>query len=264
MSDPGKHSLKHKNDPYGDIGTGKPDESKAPPPIPAATVVLLRNTVTAADSSTLEVLMLRKTSKISFGGMWVFPGGKIDAADYPAEANAADPSPEQIDTAARNAASRETMEEASLQLAPDEFVEFAHWTPPPTTPKRFATWFFIAAGNQGAIEVDGGEIEDHRWINPAAALTQHAEGKIDLVPPTWVSLYQLSKFSTASEALEHFKGKPMRRYATHLAKRNDGVRVAIWDGDDGYEAWNADATGATHRLTMAEGGFVFEHSAAKY
>ena len=248
-------SEKHKNDPYGEIGSGKPDANAAPPPIPAATVVLLRDIGTPqnGDQTEIEVLMLRKTSKISFGGMWVFPGGKIDAADYP-NAKAPDasetdqPTPEQTDIAARNAASRETMEEANLQLAPTQFIDFAHWTPPPTTPKRFATWFFLAAGNHDAIEVDGGEIDDHRWISPAAALALHTNGEIDLVPPTWVSLYQLSQFTSVAETLEHFKTRTMRRYVTHLAKRSDGVRVAMWDGDAGYDAWNADATGATLSL----------------
>lgn len=257
-------SGKHKNDPYGDIGTGRPDESKAPPAIPAATVLLLRDNA-AGDRSELEVLMLRKTSKISFGGMWVFPGGKIDAADYPAGTNTDAPTSEQTDTAARNAAARETAEEANLRLTPDDFVDFAHWTPPPTTPKRFATWFFVAKGSHGeTIEVDGGEIDDHKWISPAAALAQHAKGEIDLVPPTWVSLYQLSQFKTVAEALESIAQQETRRYATHLSTRSDGIRVAIWEGDDGYESWDADCTGETHRLTMAKGGFIFEHSAVAY
>lgn len=260
MSETGKH----KNDPYGDIGTGRPDENKAPPAIPAATVILLRDNG-AEDHNKLEVLMLRKTSKISFGGMWVFPGGKIDAADYPAGANPDAPTSEQTDAAARNAAARETAEEANLRLTADDFIDFAHWTPPPTTPKRFATWFFVAKGSHGeTIEVDGGEIDDHKWISPAAALAQHAKGDIDLVPPTWVSLYQLTRFKTVAEALAAIAQQETRRYVTHLSKRSDGVRVAIWDGDDGYESWDADSVGETHRLTMAEGGFVFEHSAAAY
>ena len=46
------------------------------PPVAAATVVVLRD---GADG--LETLMLRRNSKISFGGMWVFPGGRVDEAD---------------------------------------------------------------------------------------------------------------------------------------------------------------------------------------
>ena len=250
---------KHKNDPYGDIGTGKPDESSAPPPIPAATVVLLRDEAITSDKgsdSELRVLMLRKTSKISFGGMWVFPGGKLDPADYPTDGD--------VDQAAQNAAARETMEEANLKLQPADFISFSHWTPPPTTPKRFATWFFVARGSNQRIEVDGGEIEDHRWINPRDALDQHARGEIDLVPPTWVSLYHLSKFATTDAACSELGSQQPRRYATHLSKRSDGVRVAMWTGDAGYDAWDADATGATHRLTMQKGGIIFEHSAEAY
>jgi len=261
MSEQSSQPGKHKNDPYGDIGTGKPDESAAPPPIPAATVVLLRDEPTdsvdpSGNQTELRVLMLKKTSKISFGGMWVFPGGKLDQADYPADGD--------IDQAAKNAAVRETMEEANLKLSPEDFISFSHWTPPPTTPKRFSTWFFVARGSTQSIQVDGGEIDDHRWINPAEALALHARGEIDLVPPTWVSLYHLSKFKTTDEACRELSNQQPRRYMTHLSKRADGVRVAMWTGDAGYEAWDADTNGATHRLTMQEGGFIFEHSAEAY
>ena len=44
--------------------------------IPAATVVVLRDAETG-----LEALMLRRNSKIAFGGMWVFPGGRVDEED---------------------------------------------------------------------------------------------------------------------------------------------------------------------------------------
>ena len=47
-----------------------------PEPIPAATVVLVRQ---AGDH--VETLMLHRTSNVAFGGMWVFPGGKIDPED---------------------------------------------------------------------------------------------------------------------------------------------------------------------------------------
>ena len=61
---------KHRNDIYGDNPHG---DSASTPAIPAATVVLLRESETG-----IETLMLHRTSKVSFGGMWVFPGGRID------------------------------------------------------------------------------------------------------------------------------------------------------------------------------------------
>ena len=82
---------KHSSDIYGDNIESREETS---PAIPAATVVLLR------DAPELEVLMLHKTSKIAFGGMWVFPGGRVDPEDHPEDGD--------IDQAARNAAARET------------------------------------------------------------------------------------------------------------------------------------------------------------
>ena len=57
---------KHRNDLYGDPVA----ENETTPAIPAATVVLLKDHETGP-----EVLMLHRTSKVNFGGMWVFPGG---------------------------------------------------------------------------------------------------------------------------------------------------------------------------------------------
>lgn len=248
---------KHRNDIYGDIEKDKADRETAgqdelPAAIPAATVLLLRES-----TGELEVLMLHKNSKIAFGGLWVFPGGKIDEKDFPQDR---DP-----DVAARNAAARETAEEAGINIEPEKFVWFAHWTPPTSTAKRFATWFFVTGSESDhAIQIDGGEIQNHQWINPASALQQHAAGDIDLAPPTWVSLYHLSRFDSMDTAITNFDDLEPRYYQTRVVKNNGGIRVCLWSGDEGYDDWNADLKGATHRLSMLPGGFHFEHSAVDY
>lgn len=242
----------HKNDMYGNIDARSEDEEGVQAPIPAATVVLLRD-----GEQGVEVLMLRKNSKITFGGMWVFPGGKIDADDFQGS--------QDVELAARNAAARESMEEASIALNADEFVQLAHWTPPPGPQKRFATWFFVArVEGDDFIEIDDGEIKDSAWIQPAQALERHAKGEIDLVPPTWVTLYHLSLYAPAESVVAHFREHPHKVYNTRVAKAADGNRVAMWRGDAGYEPWDADVTGERHRLVMAEGGFVFENTVEDY
>ena len=101
---------------------------------PAATVVLIRD---AADGGGLEVLLLRRSKDVKFaGGAWVFPGGRIDAEDYGERL-------EDITQAAYTAAVRETKEEAGLNLDSNQLLYFSHWTAPPQTSKRFATWFFV-------------------------------------------------------------------------------------------------------------------------
>ena len=242
----------HRNDMYGDV-TPKNDETGADPLIPAATVVLLRDT-----SSGVETLMLRKNSKITFGGMWVFPGGRIDPEDYPADGN--------LETAARNAAARETAEEAGIAVTSGAFEWFAHWTPPATGPaKRFATWFFAAkVPRLHEVQIDDGEIKEHTWISPTTALEKHAAGEIDLVPPTWVTLYHLARYQPVQRILDHFHHNEAKVYVTRVAQAGDGNRVAMWQGDAGYEEWQPDAGGHRHRLIMAKEGFIFENSIESY
>ncbi len=245
---------RHKNDAYGDIDARSESDAGVLPPIPAATVVLLRD---GAEGG--EVLMLKKNSKITFGGMWVFPGGKIDPEDYAGLAA------DDHDAAARQAAARECLEESGVVVEPAEFVHFAHWTPPPGPQKRFTTWFFAARLIEAHdVSIDQGEIEDHAWVSPAQALARHKEGEIDLVPPTWVTLYHLSLYAPADAALEHFRSRAPRVYQTRVAKDDAGRRVAMWHGDAGYDGWDATADGARHRLVMAPGGFVFENDAEVY
>ena len=248
-----ENDKQHKNDMYGNIESRREADEGVAPPIPSATVVLLRDA-----EEGVEVLMLKKNSKITFGGMWVFPGGKIDAADQePGEV------PE---LGARKAAVREAQEEANIVLDAEAFHYFSHWTPPPGPQKRFTTWFFAANANGAdhVVEIDDGEIKAHAWLNPANALVRHAKGEIDIVPPTWVSLYHLSQHTTVSNFFAHLQNRPVHNYSTRVVKGSNEVRVAMWTGDAGYESWDADVAGERHRLIMGEGGFEFENSVVDY
>ncbi len=85
----------------------------------AATVMIVR------DSPQFEVLMVQRASRAAFGASaWVFPGGRVDAADASSEVLA---SPSDVDVevaggkggvAWQTAAVRETLEEAGMLLAP--------------------------------------------------------------------------------------------------------------------------------------------------
>ena len=246
-TEPGADAARHKNDIYGDDLKA---QGEAAPAIPAATVILLR------DDPDPRVLMLHKTSKIAFGGMWVFPGGRIDAEDHPEDGD--------LDVAARNAAARETMEEAGIESTPDDFIWFSHWTPPAITPKRFATWFFAAEATGHDVVIDGGEIQDHEWLSPARALERHAAGEIDLAPPTWITLYQLSLYGTTADILTRLRTVEPKVYETKIGKDPEGVRVAMWAGDAGYPSGDGTVPGERHRLVMKPDGFVFENTVERY
>ena len=223
-----------------------PEDAAAVPPIPAATVVLVRDAPAG-----LETLMLHRNSKLAFGGMWVFPGGRVDPEDG---AGARD---EQ--EAARRAAVREAFEEAGLRCDPPSLVPFSHWVPPPIAPKRYATWFFIAPAPTGAVTVDGGEIHDSAWMRPSDALARRDEGEIELAPPTWMTLRQLADVADVAAAVAVARERAPTFYVTHMGRSTDGM-VAMWAGDAGYESGDADAPGPRHRLHNGAGAWELERT----
>src|SRR3954454_19120108 len=98
-------------------------------PRQAASVILLRG-----GGEQLEVLLVQRTPKARFmGGVWVFPGGAVDAEEGDG------------DGAHRLAAVRELAEEAAIQLAdPAALVKFSRWITPAQVEIRFDTHFFLA------------------------------------------------------------------------------------------------------------------------
>ena len=218
--------------------------------IPAATVVLLRDEV---GGDGFEALMLRKNRGQAFGGMWVFPGGKVEPDDGPAGG------PEE--EIARHAAIREAAEETGVVLDDAELVPLAHWVPPEDAPKRFSTWFFVAALPEGAAEVvvDGGEIGDHVWTTPQAALDRHAAREVELAPPTWITLWRLAQATSADGVLEAARTGEVARHFTRVVF-DDDVLVTLWEPDAAYRSGDLAAPGARNRLRMTDGGWTYELS----
>ena len=137
--------------------------------------------------------MLHRDANLSFaGGAWVFPGGRVDPDDYPPGVERASADDDAKLVAARNAAAREALEEAGLEVDASALVWFAHWTPEASVPRRFATWFFVARAPEGAVTIDDGEIRAHEWVAPAEVLRRHDAGEISLFPPTWMTLRLLA------------------------------------------------------------------------
>ncbi len=211
-----------------------------------ATVVPLRDGPTG-----LETLMLRKNSALAFGGMWVFPGGRVDDADGPGDEL----------TVARRAAVREAHEEAAIVMDADDLVAFSHWTPPAGAPRRFLTWFFLAPLRDAVeVEIDRGEMQDHGWFSPAEVIARRDQGEYELAPPTWMTLRRLSSSRDVDEALAEARGREPERFATRVSAV-DGVVTCMWAGDAGYPASDALQPGPRHRLVMAPGGWRYEKSA---
>ena len=218
------------------------------PAVPAATVILVRD-----EPGGIATLMLRRSAHGAFGGMWVFPGGRVDEDDRRPD----DPDDE---VPARRAAVREAVEECALLLETHELTPFSRWLPPPETPKRFDTWFFVARASDGEVVVDGHEIHEHAWLPPAEVLDRRHRGELDLAPPTFVTLTDLAQSSSVEDVVERAaRRRPVPLFSSRWANDDQG-QVLLWHGDAGYEAADASTSGPRHRLWMRDSGWVYERT----
>ncbi len=191
----------------------------ATPPRQAATVILLRG-----GAESLEVLLVRRTPEARFmGGVWVFPGGAVDAGEG------------RGDEAHRAAAIRELREEAAIAIEdPGALVKFSRWITPAEVRIRFDTHFFLAPLPPGQEpRIDGEECVDLRWFTPAAALDAHSREEIVLVFPTIKHLEQLSGFSSVGELLAYARERDVRPIQPKVIVEGEVARVLL-PGEPGY------------------------------
>ena len=197
------------------------DYNPGPPTRPrqAATVILLRG-----GQEELEVLLVRRTPKARFmGGVWVFPGGAVDAEEGDG------------DEAHRAAAVRELREEAAIELAePAELIEFSRWITPAAVQIRFDTYFFLACLPAGQEpRVDGEECIDLGWFAPDDALEAHHAGDLPLVFPTIKHLEQLSGFASVDELLAYARGREVQPVEPRVVLEGEVARILL-PGEPGY------------------------------
>jgi 8-oxo-dGTP pyrophosphatase MutT (NUDIX family) len=202
------------------VGPGE-DYNPGPATAPrqAATVILLRG-----GGEQLEVLLVKRTPEARFmGGVWVFPGGAVDAGEGSG------------DEAHRAAAVRELREEAAIELDDAaSLVKFSRWITPAEVSIRFDTHFFLAPLPPGQEpRVDGEECVDLGWFTPASALDAHRAGDIMLVFPTIKHLEQLSEFGSSDAVLAYARGRDVQPVQPKVLLEGEVARVLL-PGEPGY------------------------------
>lgn len=226
-----------------------------PPPIPAATLVLMR----PSPAGPPQLLMMERTRSMAFAaGALVFPGGRIDPDDH----LLAERIGRGIEhAAARIAAIRETIEETGLAPAVSPSPEaavvnqlrqeleeetpfstlveafglnldlgaltpFARWCPTFREARRFDAMFFVAEAPAGAAEASAAEAEAVRtlWNTAREVLEEADSGRARIIFPTRRNLERLARFASIGEARADAE-----RYAVQ--------KIVPWIEERGGERW---------------------------
>ncbi len=238
--------------------------------IAAATIIIFRNCPEGGDP---QVLMTVRSRSMAFaGGMAVFPGGRVDDADYALGEKVAAQAGLSADEAAHQiAAVRETLEETGLalglkgdldgqraadarkmleekgalspvidafdwQLDLDQIVPFARWFPQnEKLPRVYDTRFYLANLGTGEVEVSPDNSETTRlfWTSAQGALDMAQAGEIKLIFPTRRNLERLALFRSFAEARAQAEAIPVKTIIPKIDDSSGKPMLTIME-DAGY------------------------------
>lgn len=124
------------------------------------------------------------------------------------------------------------LEANGIRLAADRLVRFARWITPDMMPKRFDTWFFIAAAPEGQLGAhDGYESVDSVWVTPEQAIAEPERWTV--IFPTRMNLLKLGKSASAEAAIAAAASTPVVTVTPWVEPREGGAVLRI-QPDAGY------------------------------
>ncbi|MBJ6121560.1 NUDIX hydrolase [Sphingomonas mollis] len=233
-----------------------------PDPIPAATLIILRDS--PSPGSPPELLMVKRAETMAFaGGAWVFPGGRVDPGD---RALAVGLEAADVDgIAARIAAIRETLEEVGLAIGidpppgdatiaamrtalhdgetigavladhgltihPDLLVPYGRWRPSHQTTRVFDARFYVTSlpAEAPAATVDSTENVALAWRDAEAMLAT-----ADVIFPTRRTLERLAQFSSVASIVRDAAAYPVQTIVP-WSEHRDGVEHICIPAGLGY------------------------------
>lgn len=212
------------------------------------------------DASPFEMLMVRRHHGMAFmGGSYVFPGGGVDAADWPAPGAVLAPAvftdlTDRDEAAHRAAAVRELQEEVSVVVSAADLHPFAHWVTPEVEHRRYDTRFFLArmpAGQQA--KHDEREATALDWLSPAEAIARFERRELLLPPPTWTTIREIARYPSVDALLVWARARKIVRVMPGFVQ-DAGTTVLTLPGDPLMPAIPGWEVPEETRFVLQEGG----------
>ncbi|MEV0602146.1 NUDIX hydrolase [Streptomyces sp. NPDC050315] len=126
------------------------------------------------------------------------------------------------------------LDRRGLVLRSDLLGAWARWITPEFEPRRYDTWFFVAALPEGQRTRNASTEADRTvWTRPAEAAAGYDRGELLMMPPTIATLRTLEPYESASEALA---ASVRQDLAPVLARAElmEGRIVLSWPGHEEF------------------------------
>jgi 8-oxo-dGTP pyrophosphatase MutT (NUDIX family) len=126
------------------------------------------------------------------------------------------------------------LDRRGLVLRSDLLGAWARWITPEFEPRRYDTWFFVAALPEGQRTRNASSEADRTvWIRPEEAAAGYDKGELLMMPPTIATLRTLAAYGTAAQALAAAPGRDLTPVLAR-ARLVDGEVVLSWPGHDEF------------------------------
>ncbi|WP_329119398.1 NUDIX hydrolase [Streptomyces sp. NBC_01465] len=131
---------------------------------------------------------------------------------------------------ARDLSFADFLDRRELVLRSDLLGAWARWITPEFEPKRYDTWFFVAALPPGQRTRNASTEADRTvWTRPAEAAEGYDKGELLMMPPTVATLRALQPYATAADALAGAAEQDMTPVLARASFEN-GQLTLSWPG----------------------------------
>ncbi|MBP2404203.1 NUDIX hydrolase [Streptomyces syringium] len=126
------------------------------------------------------------------------------------------------------------LDRRGLVLRSDLLGGWARWITPEFEPRRYDTWFFVAALPEGQRTRNASTEADHTvWAAPADAAAGYDRGELLMMPPTISTLRALLPYGTVAEVLAAAREADLTPVLAQ-ARLVAGEIVLSWPGHDEF------------------------------
>ncbi|MFG2181086.1 NUDIX hydrolase [Streptomyces abikoensis] len=126
------------------------------------------------------------------------------------------------------------LERRGLVLRSDLLGAWAHWITPEFEPRRYDTWFFVAALPEGQRTRNASTEADRTvWTAPAEAAAGYDRGELMMMPPTISTLRSLSPYGTVDEVLAASGDRDLTPVLARARLVGEEI-VLSWPGHDEF------------------------------
>jgi 8-oxo-dGTP pyrophosphatase MutT (NUDIX family) len=151
--------------------------------------------------------------------------GDITGADWEADRQA---------LVGRELSFAEFLDRRGLVLRSDLLGAWARWITPEFEPRRYDTWFFVAALPEGQRTRNASTEADRTvWIAPGEAADGYDRGELLMMPPTVSTLRALRPYGTVAEVLKAADSQDLTPVLAQARLEGDEL-VLSWPGHDEF------------------------------